>query len=438
MLNSNVKNLKIFKTGLALMLASTLAFAEAPQEEHYLMQNDYVQTTTKVNMRTDNSIYGDLIYEIESNQALQRILSCSDNWDLVIYKNKIGFVCRDYVIDVSEKIDDLEIEHQDGYIKANTGVNLRLGPSTNDKIISSLSTDDLADVLGKTTDGWYLVLYKGKIGYVSGEYVQYQESIPLKSEDGKLYIYSASNVNFRTEPKKDSDKITLIKKGNKLEVISQEENGWYKVLYNGQIGYVSNEFTTFNPPGSYRNDVLRVVYAKGEIELKNSPNQDAGTIYTMNKYETCEVLAATKDKYFVRCAGKIGYISKDKTSPLYNTFVVIDINDQKLVLYQDDQILLETNIVTGQKDQYDTPEGLYSIRNKKTDTFLVGEDYFTHVDYWMPFNGGIGLHDATWRRKFGGNIYEKDGSHGCVNIPAEYADDIFYTVEKGTKVLVHK
>ena len=341
-------------------------------------------------------------------------------------------------IDVSEKIDDLEIEHQDGYIKANTGVNLRLGPSTNDKIISSLSTDDLADVLGKTTDGWYLVLYKGKIGYVSGEYVQYQESIPLKSEDGKLYIYSESNVNFRTEPKKDSDKITLIKKGNKLEVISQEENGWYKVLYNGQIGYVSNEFTTFNPPGSYRNDVLRVVYAKGEIELKNSPNQDAGTIYTMNKYETCEVLAATKDKYFVRCAGKIGYISKDKTSPLYNTFVVIDINDQKLVLYQDDQILLETNIVTGQKDQYDTPEGLYSIRNKKTDTFLVGEDYFTHVDYWMPFNGGIGLHDATWRRKFGGNIYEKDGSHGCVNIPAEYADDIFYTVEKGTKVLVHK
>lgn len=436
--NLNIKNFKIFKTGLALMLASTLAFAEAPPEEHYLMQNDYVQTTTKVNMRTDNSIYGDLICEIESNEALQRILSCSDNWDLVIYKNKIGFVCRDYIIDVSEQINDLEIEHQDGYVTATTGVNLRLGPSTKDKIIGSLSTNDLADVLGKTNDGWYLVLYNGKIGYVSENYVQYQETLPFKGEDGKLYIYSSSNVNFRTEPTKDSDKITLIKKNNRLEVISQEENGWYKVLYNGQIGYVSNEFVTFNPPGAYRDDFLRVVYAKGEIELKNTPGEASETIYTISKYETCEVLAATKDSYFVRCAGKLGYISKDKTGNLYNTFVVIDINDQKLILYQDNQILLETDIVTGQKYEYDTPEGVYSIRNKKTDTFLVGEDYFTHVDYWMPFNGGIGLHDATWRRKFGGTIYERDGSHGCVNIPAEYADDIFYTVEKGTKVLVHK
>lgn len=438
MLRLNIKNLKILKTGLAIMLASTLALAETPPEERYLMQNDYVQTTTNVNMRTDNSIYGDLIYEIEENEALRRILSCSDNWDLVVYKNKIGFICRDYIVDVSEPIDDLKIEHQEGYITAITGVNLRLGPSTEDKIIGGLSTNDIAEVLGKTDDGWYLVLYNGKIGYVSANYVQYQDTIPLKSEDGKLYIYSSANVNFRKEPTKDSEKITLIKKDNKLEVLAQEDNGWFKVSYNGQIGYVSNDFITFNPPGTYRDDFIKVVYAKGEIELKKELNEESDSIYTMSKYEACEVLSATKDHYFVRCAGRLGYISKEKTGNLYNTFVVIDISDQKLVLYQNNQILLETDIVTGQKYEYDTPTGVYSIRKKETDTFLVGEDYLTHVDYWMPFNGGIGLHDANWRRRFGGDIYEKDGSHGCINIPPEHADDIYYTVEKGTKVLVHK
>ena len=186
----SIKNFKIFKAGLAIMLASTLAFAEAPPEERYLMQNDYVQTTTNVNMRTDNSIYGDLIYEIEANEELRRILSCSDNWDLVVYKNKIGFICRDYVVDVSEPTDALEINHLDGYVIAMTGVNLRLGPSTKDKIIGSLSTNSIAEILGKTEDGWYLVLYNGKIGYVSENYVRYQDVIPLKSEDGKLYIYS--------------------------------------------------------------------------------------------------------------------------------------------------------------------------------------------------------------------------------------------------------
>jgi len=74
------------------------------------------------------------------------------------------------------------------------------------------------------------------------------------------------------------------------------------------------------------------------------------------------------------------------------------------------------------------------------DTSLVSEEYGYNqpVDYWMPFNGGIGLHDASWRSKFGGEIYIKDGSHGCVNIPPKYADDVFGYVNIGTKVLVHR
>lgn len=56
----------------------------------------------------------------------------------------------------------------------------------------------------------------------------------------------------------------------------------------------------------------------------------------------------------------------------------------------------------------------------------------------MPFDGGIGLHDATWRNKFGGNIYINKGSHGCVNLPYQTAEYIYENVKVGTKVLVHK
>ena len=75
----------------------------------------------------------------------------------------------------------------------------------------------------------------------------------------------------------------------------------------------------------------------------------------MNKFETCEVLGEENDYYLVRCANRLGYIPKDKAANLYNTFVVIDINSQKLTLYRNNQILVETDIVTGQKYQYDTP-----------------------------------------------------------------------------------
>jgi len=55
----------------------------------------------------------------------------------------------------------------------------------------------------------------------------------------------------------------------------------------------------------------------------------------------------------------------------------------------------------------------------------------------MPFNGDIGLHDATWRSRFGASIYKRDGSHGCVNLPLSAAKTIFEHVEAGFPVLCY-
>ncbi|MBQ7463714.1 MAG: L,D-transpeptidase, partial [Lachnospiraceae bacterium] len=53
------------------------------------------------------------------------------------------------------------------------------------------------------------------------------------------------------------------------------------------------------------------------------------------------------------------------------------------------------------------------------------------------FYGGYGLHDASWRGAFGGNIYKTNGSHGCVNMPRATAEALFATVNVGTPVVVH-
>ena len=45
------------------------------------------------------------------------------------------------------------------------------------------------------------------------------------------------------------------------------------------------------------------------------------------------------------------------------------------------------------------------LKNKIMDVPLVGDNYVTPVKYWMPFNGGIGLHDAVWQSAFGGERY---------------------------------
>ncbi len=121
-----------------------------------------------------------------------------------------------------------------------------------------------------------------------------------------------------------------------------------------------------------------------------------------------------------------------------STYVECDLGNQKVYLYVDGELMLETNCVSGcVKKGYTTPEGLFGITYKQSPAVLRGDDYESDVTYWMPFNGGIGLHDATWRSKFGGEIYLKSGSHGCVNLPLSAAETIYNYVSKGTPVICY-
>ena len=69
----------------------------------------------------------------------------------------------------------------------------------------------------------------------------------------------------------------------------------------------------------------------------------------------------------------------------------------------------------------------------KSDT--PGDSYETPVTYWMPFNGGIGFHDAAWRESFGGVIFQSSGSHGCINMPLDMAALMYENIYAGFPVV---
>ena len=101
-------------------------------------------------------------------------------------------------------------------------------------------------------------------------------------------------------------------------------------------------------------------------------------------------------------------------------------------------MVLETDCVTGNSARgFDTPAGVYGITYKQRDATLNGENYSTPVNYWMPFNKNIGLHDAGWRSSFGGELYKTNGSHGCVNLPPDKARQIYDIIQTGTPVICY-
>ena len=120
-----------------------------------------------------------------------------------------------------------------------------------------------------------------------------------------------------------------------------------------------------------------------------------------------------------------------------DTYIEVDMTRQKLYCYKAGELLLETDIVTGNmRRNWDTPVGVNFVYAKQKNRILRGQGYASPVDYWMPVKGAIGIHDADWRKEFGGEIYLKNGSHGCINIPPENMPIIYDNYDIGTPVIM--
>ncbi len=121
-----------------------------------------------------------------------------------------------------------------------------------------------------------------------------------------------------------------------------------------------------------------------------------------------------------------------------DTYVEINLTAQHLLLYVEGELILESDFVSGNSARgFDTPAGIYGITYKERNATLAGQGYRTPVSYWMPFNNNIGMHDAGWRKSFGGNIYKTNGSHGCINLPYSIAEEIYGYIEQGTPVICY-
>ncbi len=121
-----------------------------------------------------------------------------------------------------------------------------------------------------------------------------------------------------------------------------------------------------------------------------------------------------------------------------DTYVEINLTAQHLFFYKDGSLIVESDFVSGNLSKnYDTPTGIYGLTYKERDAVLRGENYASPVTYWMPYCNNVGMHDASWRSSFGGNIYKTSGSHGCINLPKSAAEKIFEHIQEGDPVLVY-
>lgn len=197
--------------------------------------------------------------------------------------------------------------------------------------------------------------------------------------------------------------------------------------------YVQTLATKYNT--AYRAKSLKTSY--GPTVVINRGHYGWKIDQAAEKKKLMEILKAgesvTREPEYSQKAASHG------TNDYGDTYVEINLTAQHLFFYKDGKLLVESDFVSGNASKgWTTPPGAFPITYKERNATLDGEGYSTPVSYWMPFNGGIGMHDASWRSSFGGTIYKTNGSHGCINLPPAVAKTIYENISQGDPVLCYE
>lgn len=262
--------------------------------------------------------------------------------------------------------------------------------------------------------------------YVDPVYTEDSEEVKTACDQMNSYLQAQITYDM-----KDAGNITVSK---------EEMSKWLKTDKNMKVTFNNEAMEEFVSDFASKYDTVN----KGHT-LKTSwgttvtvPSGNYG--WKLNQESELETLKenvkakkqVTREPIYSRKASSHG--SNDYGS----TYVEINLTAQHLYFYKNGQKIVDSDFVSGNLAKgYDTPTGTYALTYKDKDAVLRGPGYASPVTFWMPFNGGVGMHDASWRSTYGGTIYKTNGSHGCINLPYSAAQKIFNNISTGDPVLVY-
>lgn len=254
-----------------------------------------------------------------------------------------------------------------------------------------------------------------------------EDSQELKNSCNKANLILSKEVKMSAFGREENVSREIVKKwisfDDKGNIYANEDE------INSYISALDAKFTTYKKDRQFKTGLGDVVTVKGgdygrRLDTSNIKPQ-LTSIITDDNSKGFELS-------FSRSA--MGSVEND----IGTTYIEVDLTNQHLYMFAEGEKVVECDVVTGKPDgSHDTPQGVYKLKYKQLNATLNGPGYSTPVSYWMPFNGDIGLHDATWQPRFGGDRYISGGSHGCVNLPLDDAKNIYEHAKIGMPIVCY-
>ena len=196
------------------------------------------------------------------------------------------------------------------------------------------------------------------------------------------------------------------------------------------VKWLANKYDTVGISRSFKTSTGKVVEVTGGL-YGWKINQEAEVKALLSNIKQADEI--TREPIYEQKAASRGECDYG------DSYIEINISRQHLWFYKNGKLITHSAVVTGNPGKGNaTVTGTYFVVYKEKDSVLSGPGYDAKVTYWMPFFGNMGLHDASWRSSFGGEIYKRNGTHGCVNAPLSLAKKVFENVEEGIPVIIYE
>ncbi|HDR7634765.1 TPA: SH3 domain-containing protein [Bacillus mycoides] len=194
-----------------------------------------------------------------------------------------------------------------GYVKIDN-VALHQNSHTDSAIIDTIRFNSPVTIL-ETVQDWYKVSVNNKTGYMKKDAILFKKNVQPKSQ----YIVNANALNVRSEPNTESSILDILPNGQFI-TIQGEQGDWYKILHNGQIGYVQKTFVSNGSTPLVKGVTVQgspsYTVATPKLNVRSNASTSGTLLGSLQNGTQVQVVETVGTWYKIRFGTGYGYVAK--------------------------------------------------------------------------------------------------------------------------------
>ena len=292
-----------------------------------IQKGKVVNVTTNLRVRSEANANSDVIGYL-NNGSIVDIIGESGNWYRISFNGINGYVSRDYIKKDNNSNSSSTSYGKGKVVNVSTELRIRESASTSSAVIGTLHNGDIVNIIDKNGE-WYNIKSNGIVGFIHGDYVQVinsgssEETRPSEtpsSSNGKV-VNVTSNLRVRSSASTSSSTLGYLLNGEEVTIIGETGN-WYKINFNGSVGYVSKEYiqkttgSNSNSNEQSNGSITKgyVINVTSGLNVRSSASTSSGVLGILYNGQEVNIIGETGNWYIIKYNGSNGYVSKDYIS----------------------------------------------------------------------------------------------------------------------------